>query len=223
MMRAPGLRKCHRVSSASALVSFRVSNLSSNKAQSCLRKPSFSTLTHSVHGRAHAGAQRSLRSIRSLSLRSIRSLSSKAQTVAVAPKESLFQSYTRLLHSHPVLTKALTSGCIAVVADVSCQVYTHSSSSDSSSSSSQPFTWDWGRTAKFGAINGFLFAPAVHHWYGFLGRTIAGNTVKLIRTSTAKCNVVARHLFAIIGPSGYFCSRILFVIAHRKSQALALE
>jgi hypothetical protein len=171
MMRTAGLRNYHRVSSTNAL-SFRVSSLSSKRPQSCLRKPSFSTLSHRLHQKAHTGAQSSLRSVRSLS--------AKAQTVAVAPKESLFQSYTRLLHSHPVLTKALTSGCIAVVADVSCQAYTHSSTSDSSSSSSsQPFTWDWGRTAKFGAINGFLFAPAVHHWYGFLGRTIAGNTVKL--------------------------------------------
>jgi hypothetical protein len=168
MIHAAGLRNSIRLCSNSAQSSLRVSKLSS-KNESCLRKPSSSTIARSLTQKAYAGTQSSFRSIRGLS--------SKAQTVAVAPKESLFQSYTRSLHSHPVITKALTSGCIAVVADISCQVYTHSSSSsDSSSSSSQPFTWDWGRTAKFGAINGFLFAPAVHHWYGFLGRTIAGSS-----------------------------------------------
>jgi protein Mpv17 len=92
-----------------------------------------------------------------------------------AQSTSLWANYNRLLIEKPVLTKSITSGVIAFVADVACQKIMVTKKEGESGS--REVDIDWKRTAKFVIINTVLVGPLLHFWYGTLVAKIPGTSV----------------------------------------------
>ena len=80
--------------------------------------------------------------------------------------------YMRLLETHPIKTKSITSGVIAGAGDATCQYLQRTDDDDT--------TFNWRRFANFTAIGGFYVGPLLHTWYSFLMRTIPGSTTRAI-------------------------------------------
>lgn len=101
---------------------------------------------------------------------SARHFSSRATEEVMAT--SLFEKYNRLLLEKPILTKSITSGVIAFVADIACQkiVGTSKVTADGKKDTSI----DWARTARFTALQFALIGPLLHYWYGFLMTRLPG-------------------------------------------------
>lgn len=80
--------------------------------------------------------------------------------------------YLALLGSRPLLTKGITAALLNVLSDVFCQLVVEKSS-----------TIDLKRIFGFAAIGGLLVGPALHIWYGILGRvvTVDGSPGVLLR------------------------------------------
>jgi len=74
----------------------------------------------------------------------------------------LASRYDGALRSHPLLTKAVTSGVIASLGDACTQKLIENQA------------FDFARNARFTALGAGLVAPALHVWYGYLGRLIPG-------------------------------------------------
>lgn len=105
----------------------------------------------------------------------------------------IFRTYSRLLETNPIATKALTSAAIAGLGDIGCQIYTKrmlttaaAELEDNSGAivrrsagphRAQPPLIEWTRCAKFMLLSGALFAPCAHYWYGLLGRWLPGQTL----------------------------------------------
>lgn len=71
--------------------------------------------------------------------------------------------YLELLDSAPLATKAVTAGALVVVGDAISQVAVERRSS-----------YDWVRSGRMFAFGLCVSGPAMHYWYGFLGKRIAG-------------------------------------------------
>ncbi|CAK4070508.1 unnamed protein product [Aphanomyces euteiches] len=86
------------------------------------------------------------------------------------PSSSLWQTYLKLLETHPLTTKAITSAGIAGTGDFICQT----------AFESKPF--DVRRFVTFTTLGGVFIAPTLHVWYGFLNRVVVGTTTKAVAT-----------------------------------------
>jgi hypothetical protein len=77
-----------------------------------------------------------------------------------------------MLDTQPVLTKAWTAALLNALGDVLAQLYLEKNSK-----------LDWKRLGIFTLLGGALIGPALHFWYGTLGRvvTASGNTGTLFR------------------------------------------
>ncbi|CAE7227369.1 mpv17 [Symbiodinium sp. KB8] len=79
-----------------------------------------------------------------------------------AAKASLWAQYNALLATHPVRTKMVTSGVIAMLGDAGCQLLFEDEG------------FSVRRQLELGAMGFLLRGPALHAWYGFLSRAVTG-------------------------------------------------
>lgn len=127
---------------------------------------------------------------------SVRNFSNKASEAS--NPASMWTTYNRLLVEKPVLTKSITSGVIAFVADIACQkVFPDDKKKDV----------DWKRTAKFTVLNTLLVGPLLHFWYGFLVMKIPG-TSSLSTVYRVALDQLVFAPFCII-PAFFSCSLLL--------------
>ena len=84
--------------------------------------------------------------------------------------------YLELLETHPLSTKAITSGVISGAGDWTCQtIYNEKGESI-----------NWDRFAKFSLLGAVLVGPTLHVWYGALGRMLpAPGTVGAVQRLVA--------------------------------------
>ena len=80
----------------------------------------------------------------------------------------------QLEHS-PLLTKAITSSCVAGSGDVSCQFILHKHQQDGADSS--PFVLDRARAGRFATLGLFIIGPVSHYWYAKVMKLVPGSGV----------------------------------------------
>jgi protein Mpv17 len=108
----------------------------------------------------------------------------------------LWSVYSQLLEQRPLLTKSITSGVISLAADVVCQ-YSFPKKNEQNELNT---TINISRTVRFTILGVVYTAPALHYWYGFLGRIIVGNNYY----STVNRVLLDQLLFAPLFLSGFF-------------------
>ena len=96
---------------------------------------------------------------------------------------SFLSWYSRRLDTHPLSTKAITSGLIAGAGDFGCQVLVdkpeqalQNDDTISDAESSSLDWWDRHRTGRFTLLGACLVAPVVHFWYHMLATRILPGT-----------------------------------------------
>lgn len=99
-------------------------------------------------------------------------------SVATAEKPrfvaSVLSWYSRKLDTHPLLTKAITSGLVGGAGDLICQSIVDKSEKESlrqvitDKDLSLWWWWDGWRTARFCFLGTVFVAPLCHYWYGAL-------------------------------------------------------
>lgn len=109
--------------------------------------------------------------------------------------------YVKLLEDAPMLTKSITSSLLSGGADFICQLGSNSNSVTTIERAPLPWSvitnrltdYDLQRTITFTILGGALVGPTLHFWYGFLTRTIPGNslssTVKRLVLDQVQCGL----------------------------------
>jgi protein Mpv17 len=115
---------------------------------------------------------------------------------------SLWQRYNELLVSHPIPTKCITGGLLAVIADITCQLAFPSAEMKYVPISERI---NWNRTKNFAIINTLFFPPIAHYWYGYLSVKIVGDTM----LAAVKRVALDQILFAPVCLSGFFAGNLL--------------
>ena len=87
---------------------------------------------------------------------------------------SILAWYSRKLDTHPLMTKAVTSGLISEAGDLFSQYIEFKRSMEVT------FHWDILRTARIGVLGFALVAPVVHYWYGGLARFFPGSSPMVV-------------------------------------------
>jgi hypothetical protein len=103
----------------------------------------------------------------------------------------LFEKYNYHLNENPILTKSITAGIIAFIADIICQVYFPANKEEDMKKSPLERI-NWRRTANFTFINLFLVPPVMHWWYGLLSTKIVGTSF----IAAVKRVIIDQSLFA---------------------------
>ena len=98
-------------------------------------------------------------------------------------KQQAGNAYSRLLESHPLPTKAVTSALITVSGDAICQL----------AFSDEPF--DFARSGRFFLLGGALVGPVLHLWYGRLFSVLPGAGVADAVKRTAADQLLFAPLF----------------------------
>ena len=80
-------------------------------------------------------------------------------------KWSFIDTYMSLLNSHPLLTKAVTSGLITAAGDIGCQTLVEKKEK-----------FDFKRFFMFSGLGLVLVGPTLHVWYGALNKFIPAQT-----------------------------------------------
>ena len=80
-------------------------------------------------------------------------------------KWSFIDTYMSLLNSHPLLTKAVTSGIITAAGDIGCQTLVEKKEK-----------FDFKRFFMFSGLGLVLVGPTLHVWYGALNKFIPAQT-----------------------------------------------
>jgi len=146
-----------------------------------------------------------------------------------AEKSGFWAAYLRALERRPILTKAITSGCLTFTADVICQVCApnkeglrqlkakHASENTSSAGSSNDneislhelqlrlSLIDGKRLGIFTTLGVFYIAPCLHFWYGFLMRAISGVSARATLTRV----FFDQSIFAPVFLGGLFANGLL--------------
>jgi len=151
-----------------------------------------------------------------------------------AEKGGFWNAYLRALERRPILTKAITSGCLTFTADVICQVCApnkeglrqlkakHANASgsgtDTGGSSSESDSEislhelqlrlsliDGKRLGIFTTLGVFYIAPCLHFWYGFLMRAITGVSARATLTRV----FFDQSVFAPIFLGGLFANGLI--------------
>eukprot|EP01083_Nonionella_stella_P037904 103245_1 len=90
----------------------------------------------------------------------------------------IFAEYRKLLVSHPIPTKAITSGVLFFTGDMVCQHYEITESKRKPSDNIQKYNvW---RGLKMASYGFFFIAPVLHGWYGFLERRFPGQASRAV-------------------------------------------
>jgi len=100
----------------------------------------------------------------------------------------LLSWYSKRLDTHPLSTKAITSGIIAGAGDFGCQALVdkheyQASDDDSTLNGTTPSLdwWDRQRTGRFTFLGACLVAPVVHIWYNLLATRIVPGTTSVVK------------------------------------------
>lgn len=116
-----------------------------------------------------------------------------------------WSSYVRLLHSHPLKTKALTSAFITSLSDVGLQLYEGRgqlrAATAGATTSAEPFRLNGARTGILSAVGLFYSGPVNHFWFSILERLVttsnrwaaAGLKLVIDQTCFAPC-VIAGYM-----------------------------
>lgn len=104
-----------------------------------------------------------------------RTLSASAKSSVVNNGSGLWAKYNHHLIANPLITKGITAGAIAFVADVLCQTIFPADED----SKKKPFLEriEWKRTMNFTVLNTVFMSTSAHYWYGFLSTKIVGDTM----------------------------------------------
>ena len=94
-----------------------------------------------------------------------RRFSSSSSSSSNNKKKSFIDMYMDLLNSHPLLTKAVTSGIITAAGDIGCQKIIE-----------QNENFNYKRFFMFSGLGMVLVGPALHVWYGALNKFIPAQT-----------------------------------------------
>ena len=86
---------------------------------------------------------------------------------------NLWEKYNYHLVENPIVTKSVTAGIIAFIADIVCQTY-FPSPEDAKKPNER---MNWRRTLNFTFLNGVIVSPIMHYWYGFLSVRIVGTNL----------------------------------------------
>lgn len=107
--------------------------------------------------------------------KAVRAFSADAKTSVVANGQGLWAKYNHHLVVNPLITKGITAGAIAFVADIICQT----AFTTDEEAKKKPFLdrVDWKRTFNFTLLNTVFMSTSAHYWYGFLSTKIAGDTM----------------------------------------------
>jgi len=90
------------------------------------------------------------------------------------PRLGLWSSYCNALKTHPLQTRALTSGMVLGLADYTCQKMEGKEEINLR------------RMGSMAATGLVLVGPSLHYWYGFLGRVVGeASTVRVVATKLA--------------------------------------
>jgi Mpv17 / PMP22 family len=116
-------------------------------------------------------------------------------------------TYAELLQTHPIMTKAATSGLIAWSGDTVCQLLLEEKS---------VHHYDAWRSARFGFLGVALVGPVCHHWYGFLARIIPS----LEAPAVAKRVFLDQFVFAPVFLN-CFCTALWFLEGRRFDYSIA--
>jgi hypothetical protein len=108
-----------------------------------------------------------------------------------SPFTRLFEKYNYHLNENPIITKSITAGIIAFIADILCQVYFPANKEEDMKKSPLERI-NWRRTANFTFINLVIVPPVMHWWYGLLSTKIVGTSF----TAAVKRVVIDQSLFA---------------------------
>ena len=87
----------------------------------------------------------------------------------------LFSWYSKSLEKRPLVTKAITSGCITLAGDVACQMVFERSKQ-----------FDANRALRFFVTGTLLVGPALHSWYGFLFKKFPPSAGGGLRSTLAR-------------------------------------
>jgi protein Mpv17 len=95
-------------------------------------------------------------------------------SVSAKTTQSIWEKYNQQLIVNPLVTKGITAGIIALIADIICQIYFPSDEKIKKKPIQERI--DWRRTINFTLLNTFLMSTTAHYWYGFLSTKIVGDT-----------------------------------------------
>lgn len=93
---------------------------------------------------------------------------------SITSSSSILAWYSRKLDTHPLMTKAITSGLISEAGDLFSQYIEYKRSKATT------FHWDILRTLRIGVLGFALVAPVVHYWYGGLARFFPGSSPMVV-------------------------------------------
>jgi protein Mpv17 len=133
----------------------------------------------------------------------LRSFSADAKSSAIANGQSLWAKYNHHLVVNPLITKGVTAGVIAFIADVICQ--TVFPADEKSKNLPVLDRIDWKRSFNFTLLNAFLMSTCSHYWYDFLSTKIVGDTM----IASAKRVMFDQLLFAPTVISALFTGNML--------------
>lgn len=92
--------------------------------------------------------------------------------------------YARMLDTHPIRTKAATSGLIAGAGDCLCQyavIRTQQQQDNNNNTTKLTFSsWDKIRTARFVFLGAVIVAPIIHYWYGAMAQLWPSTAAKSV-------------------------------------------
>jgi hypothetical protein len=81
--------------------------------------------------------------------------------------------YSRMLDTHPIITKSVSSAFIGGSGDIVSQYI-------AAQNEKRPFAWDAVRTFRFGFLGLVLIGPVIHVWYGSVMRWFPGQSASAV-------------------------------------------
>ena len=81
--------------------------------------------------------------------------------------------YSRMLDTHPIITKSVSSAVIGGSGDILSQYLV-------ARNEKRPFAWDSVRTVRFGLLGIVLIGPVIHVWYGTVTRWFPGQSASAV-------------------------------------------
>lgn len=87
---------------------------------------------------------------------------------------SLWTRYNQSLIKSPILTKSITAGVLAFIADITCQAYFPNKEDENKPIKERI---NFLRALKFTFLNSFIVPPIMHYWYNALSTKIIGDSL----------------------------------------------
>jgi peroxisomal membrane protein 2 len=111
------------------------------------------------------------------------------------PDASWFAWYSRQLDERPVFTKSITATFLSSTGNILAQYLKYyndqekakkeaAETGDLTVTSDKEFVIAYDQVGRFAFLNAILVAPVLHHWYGFINRTVPGTTMSRVLQRT---------------------------------------